>query len=53
MGHGGYAGQEFPGLKADKGDTLFWPWGKVHNRLVNGPEDNNVWHYYQVLLRDG
>jgi hypothetical protein len=42
-------GQEFPGLRTAKG-TEFWPWGKVQNRITNGPEDN-VWHYYQVLLQ--
>jgi hypothetical protein len=41
-------GQSFPGLSS--GDGLCWPWGKVHNRLVNGPEDN-VWHYYVALTR--
>ena len=43
-------GQTFPGFEAsDCG--LFWPWGKVENRLTNGAEDN-VWHYYNALLRD-
>jgi hypothetical protein len=37
----------FPGMKAAKG-VEFWPWGKVYQRLVKGPE-NNVWHYYQSL----
>jgi hypothetical protein len=39
--------QSFPGLRATSG-TLFWPWGRVENRLRNGPEDN-VWHYYLGL----
>ncbi|HTV28591.1 MAG TPA: hypothetical protein VMF32_12475 [Xanthobacteraceae bacterium] len=39
--------QSFPGMKATSG-TLFWPWGRVQNRLRNGPEDN-VWHYYLDL----
>jgi hypothetical protein len=43
-------GQEFPGMKSTHGDKTFWPWGKVHNRLMNGDEDN-VWFYYQVLSR--
>lgn len=43
-------GQEFPGMRAAKG-TEFWPWGRIQNRIVNGPEDN-VWHYYQVLLQE-
>ena len=34
--------QSFPGMKATFG-SLFWPWGRVENRLRNGPEDN-VWH---------
>jgi hypothetical protein len=42
-------GQSFPGLQQAGGD-LCWPWGKSHNRLINGPEDN-VWHYYSVLVR--
>jgi hypothetical protein len=41
-------GQKFPGLEQKDGGR-FWPWGKVNNRLVNGPEDN-VWHYYQFLI---
>jgi hypothetical protein len=44
-------GQEFPGMKATHGDKTFWPWGKVHNRLVNGSEDN-VLFYYRVLSKD-
>jgi|SRR5579859_6506916 len=39
--------QSFPGLRATSG-TLFWPWGRVQNRIRNGPEDN-VWHYYLDL----
>ena len=42
-------GQTFPGMRQSDG-SLIWPWGKVHNRLTNGPEDN-VWHYYQALTR--
>ena len=41
-------GQSFPGLKAHSGQ-IFWPWGRAQNRLVNGREDN-VWHYYQMLI---
>jgi hypothetical protein len=40
--------EKMPGLQS-KSCKLFWPWGKVSNRLTNGPEDN-VWHYYQALL---
>jgi hypothetical protein len=39
--------QSFPGMRATSG-ALFWPWGRVENRIRNGPEDN-VWHYYQHL----
>lgn len=39
--------QSFPGMQATSG-MLFWPWGRVENRLRNGPEDN-VWHYYLNL----
>jgi hypothetical protein len=39
--------QSFPGLQATSG-TLFWAWGRVQNRIRNGPEDN-VWHYYLEL----
>lgn len=42
-----YEGQSFVGLRSTSG-SLFWPWGRVENRLRNGPEDN-VWHYYQRL----
>jgi hypothetical protein len=42
-------GDRFPGMQR-KPDSLFWPWGKALNRIVNGPEDN-LWHYYRVLLR--
>ena len=54
--HGGewgvidFGGQKFPGIKCPSAG-LFWPWGKVNNRLTNGPEDN-VWHYYQVLVKN-
>jgi len=41
-------GEDFPGLKADKG-TVFWPWGRAQNRILNGSSDN-LWHYYQHLL---
>jgi hypothetical protein len=43
-------GQKFPGLKAQKSDTTFWPWGRAKNRLVDGAE-NNVWHYYSELIK--
>src|ERR1700733_9589347 len=39
--------QSFAGMQGTSG-MLFWPWGKVENRLRNGPEDN-VWHYYMNL----
>ncbi|HEY4210998.1 MAG TPA: hypothetical protein VGM84_05940 [Steroidobacteraceae bacterium] len=42
-------GQAYPGLKASGPAGLFWPWGRVQNRIRNGPEDN-VWHYYQHLV---
>ena len=38
-----------PGLQSARGERLFWPWGKVQNRLVNGSEDN-VAYYYHVLV---
>ncbi len=41
-------GQKFPGLKAEIDGTLFWPWGRAQNRIVDGAE-NNVWHYYSQL----
>jgi hypothetical protein len=52
--HGGEWGmvqlddQSFPGLK-QTGGGLCWPWGKAHNRIENGPEDN-IWHYYCALV---
>ncbi len=33
------------------GGVLCWPWGRVHNRLVKGREDN-VWHNYSELVRE-
>jgi hypothetical protein len=44
------SGERFPGFRATSRDVTFWPWGRARNRLMNGPEDN-VWHYYQSLLR--
>jgi hypothetical protein len=43
--------QKFPGLKSTKTGVEFWPWGRVHNRLVQGSE-NNVWHYYSELIKN-
>jgi hypothetical protein len=46
------AGQRFPGLKSESAaSTLFWPWGRPQNRLVDGAE-NNVWHYYSDLVKN-
>ena len=51
--HGGQWGvatidvEPIPAIKAEAG-AMFWPWGKVQGRLVNGEEDN-VWLYYTVL----
>ncbi len=42
-------GQSFPGLKASGQAGLFWPWGRVQNRIRNGPQDN-VWQYYRHLV---
>ncbi|MGE0741816.1 MAG: hypothetical protein AB7O98_10780 [Hyphomonadaceae bacterium] len=43
-------GEEFiPGLQAEGTCALFWPWGRVQNRLVEGDE-NNVLHYYEALI---
>jgi hypothetical protein len=42
-------GQRFPGMQSPTG-TLFWPFGRARNRMVNGDEDN-VWDYYQELLK--
>ncbi len=43
-------GEGFPGLKSNGSAGLFWPWGRVQNRLLNGSEDN-VYHYYQTLVK--
>ncbi|HEY4059684.1 MAG TPA: hypothetical protein VGM39_23880 [Kofleriaceae bacterium] len=43
-------GSEFPGLQLDSG-TLFWPWARARNRIMNGPEDN-IRHYYDHLMAD-
>jgi hypothetical protein len=40
-------GKRFPGMQ-HKASSLFWPWGKAQNRIINGPEDN-LWRYYQYL----
>ncbi len=42
-------GDSFPGMQDARTCQLFWPWGKAHNRIVVGPEDN-VLHYYQLLV---
>ena len=39
----------FPGLRCSKNNSLFWPWGKVKSRIINGYE-NNVWDYYKWLV---
>jgi hypothetical protein len=39
-----------PGIRIKTG-AFIWPWARVHQRLVQGAE-NNVWHYYQVLVRE-
>jgi hypothetical protein len=55
--HGGKWGfitgdaQRFPGVRADRSGQLFWPWGRVQNRIINGPADN-VSDYYRVIVRD-
>ena len=36
-------GQTFPGMRDSQSCALFWPWGRVQNRLLAG-EENNVWH---------
>ena len=40
--------ETYPGLRTDN-DVLFWPWGRVYNRLVNGAEDNLAWYYHLLL----
>lgn len=42
-------GNSYPGMRWQEKDTLFWPWGRVHKRLVEGGE-NNVWLYYKALV---
>lgn len=42
--------ESFPGMRSDKTQALFWPWGRVQNRLINGPEDN-IWDYYRSFLK--
>lgn len=41
-------GETFPGLKAKDGQ-LFWPWGAVQARLMQGTKDS-VTAYYRSLL---
>ena len=50
-GAGGMASigtERIPAVRLE-GDQVVWPWGKAHNRLLNGPEDN-IWHYYQMTF---
>lgn len=53
--HGGTWGvmslgeESFPAIQL-AGGTCCWPWGRVHNRLLNGSEDN-VWHYYCAMTK--
>lgn len=42
-------GETFAGMRDNQSCALFWPWGRVQNRLTAGDE-HNVWHYYQTLL---
>jgi hypothetical protein len=55
--HGGTWGfvtqdaSRFPGMRAEHSGQLFWPWGRVQNRIVNGPSDNVV-GYYRIIVRD-
>jgi catabolite regulation protein CreA len=42
--------EKLPGLRTKRGN-IFWPWGKANNRITNGKEDN-IFHYYQVLVKD-
>jgi hypothetical protein len=52
--HGGewgmvtHDGQTFPGIRW-KGNVLFWPWGRVHQRLVVGAESNVFDHYRSMV----
>jgi hypothetical protein len=43
-------GEPYPGIKDEKRDFTFWPWGKTFNRLHNGPIDN-VAVYYKVSVK--
>jgi hypothetical protein len=54
--HGGewgkitFEGETYPGIKDQKG-ACFWPWGRLIKRITDG-EENNIWHYYQVMSKD-
>lgn len=54
--HGGKWGnitldeQQYPGIQG-KNEVLFWPWVRVIQRINDGKE-NNLWHYYQVIIKD-
>jgi hypothetical protein len=41
--------EEAAGMQATHGGWCFWPWGRAHQRITAGPE-NNMWHYYVSLL---
>ena len=42
------SGDRFPGMSRPDG-LEFWPWGRLRNRIINGPEDN-IWNYYHYLM---
>lgn len=45
-----FAEGQIPAVQLE-GGSMCWPWGKAHNRLVNGEEDN-LWHYYLGLISE-
>ena len=44
-------GETFPGMYSKHMDLEFWPWGKVHCRLRDGPE-HDIWFYFHILAAD-
>lgn len=43
-------GESVVGLKNIQEEIIFWPWGRVYHRIING-EEENVWIYYQSLIK--
>lgn len=43
-------GEQYPGIKDEKRDFTFWPWGKAYNRIRDGQAES-VAAYYKVSVK--